>query len=69
MSAEWDESEAETRSTDKMMKAWVEAAAQPGMEVEAAGDFETALGEAGELIEDELRRMALGIGRRRQSRK
>ena len=44
--ATWDESEAETRSTEQMMAEWTEAASGDGKEVTNTGDAKKALGEA-----------------------
>ena len=44
--AEWDASEAETRSTEQMIAEWTEAAKGRGAEVAKTGDSEKALGEA-----------------------
>lgn len=51
ISAEWDDSAAETRSTDAMMQELAEMAATPGISVRKDGDAEAALASAAKVIE------------------
>ncbi len=46
ITAEWDDSAAETRSSDQMMTEWTEAAQGDGNQVARRGDAKKALGEA-----------------------
>ena len=51
VTVEWDESGAETRSSDEIARVFAEAARAPGKVAEAAGDVDTALENAAEVIE------------------
>ncbi|MEI4263166.1 xanthine dehydrogenase family protein molybdopterin-binding subunit [Roseovarius sp. D0-M9] len=48
---EWDESEAETRSSGEIARVFAEAARAPAQTVEAEGDVDTALANSAEVIE------------------
>ena len=51
ITAEWDDSAAETRSTDAMMQELAEMAAKPGISVRKDGDTQAALASAAKVIE------------------
>ena len=49
----WDDSNAETRSSDEMMRVWAQAARSGGTVAEDRGDVAAALNEAAEVLEAE----------------
>ena len=51
VAVEWDESGAETRSSDEIARVFAEAARQPGKVAEAQGDVDTALANSAQVIE------------------
>ncbi|MGP1255510.1 MAG: molybdopterin cofactor-binding domain-containing protein [Kiloniellales bacterium] len=51
----WDESKAERRSSEEMIRVWAEAARAGGTVAETTGDPDTALAEAVEVLEAEYR--------------
>lgn len=51
----WDESKAERRSSEEMIRVWAEAARAGGTVAETTGDPDTALAEALEVLEAEYR--------------
>ena len=53
--AEWDESAAETRSSEEMFEVWSAAARAAGREVEASGDLDAAMEGAATVHEAEYR--------------
>lgn len=55
LQVEWDDSEAETRSSEDMLQAFAEAAATEGLVAEEAGDVNAALDGAAQVIEAEFR--------------
>ena len=55
LSVEWDESEAETRSSEEMLDAFSQAAASGGLVAEEIGDVDAALGGAEQVLEAEFR--------------
>lgn len=55
LSVEWDESEAETRSSEEMLEAFSQAAAQGGLVAEETGDVDAILNGAAQVLEAEFR--------------
>jgi len=55
LNVEWDESKAETRSTEELFEAFSAAAKKPGKQVEATGDVDAALAGADRVLEAEYR--------------
>ncbi|MEM9145676.1 MAG: xanthine dehydrogenase family protein molybdopterin-binding subunit [Pseudomonadota bacterium] len=54
LSANWDESEAETRSSEEMIRIWAEAASRPATVAEETGDVDAALASAAVTHEAEF---------------
>jgi len=55
LTVDWDESAAETRSSDEMMAAWSEAAAKPATVAERSGDVDAAFAGAQTVLDAEFR--------------